>query len=158
MKVIKKHHRSFQRIVMEAIIISKTQQQGHNILNSKSGYNRCLIPRLTIVQPDPTEWAPYTDDRGGLPLRAQQEEAQEPAQRLRNNNIINSNIPHPPQKRRKINPKRNISNIDQRVDAIVPKNDTVIVGSDKTGAAKIDEQKHESFPRSSLHSALASLQ
>ena len=37
----------------------------------------------------------------------------------------------------------------------MPRNDTVTVGSDKTGAAKIDEQKHESFPRSSLHSALA---
>ena len=37
----------------------------------------------------------------------------------------------------------------------MPKNDTVTVGSEKTGAAKIDEQKHESFPRSSLHSASA---
>ena len=50
MKVIKKHHSSFQRMVMEAIVIGETQQQGHNILNSKSGFNRCLIlarPKLT---------------------------------------------------------------------------------------------------------------
>ena len=35
------------------------------------------------------------------------------------------------------------------------KNVNDLEGSDKTRTAKIDEQKHESFPRSSLHSALA---
>ena len=73
-----------------------------------------------------------------------------------NNNTSNNNTPFPPQKRRKVNAKRNISNINQRVDAIVnDKNDTDLEGSDKTRTANIDEQKQKSFPRSSLHSALA---
>ena len=35
------------------------------------------------------------------------------------------------------------------------KNDNDLEGSDKTRTAKMDEQKQKSFPRSSLHSALA---
>ena len=40
-------------------------------------------------------------------------------------------------------------------DDIVHKNDKDKDGSDKTRTAENDEQKHTSFPRSSLHSALA---
>ena len=43
----------------------------------------------------------------------------------------------------------------QRVDAIEQKNDKDLEGSDKTRTEKFDEQKQKSFPRSSLHSALA---
>merc|ERR1740123_2594395 len=46
MKVIKKHTSAFQRQVMEAVVIEI--RQNSNILNSKSGYNRCLIPRLSV--------------------------------------------------------------------------------------------------------------
>ena len=160
MKVIKKHHSSFQRMVMEAIVIGETQQQGHNILNSKSGFNRCLIPRLTIVvgdrvQPDPTDQAPYTDTEVANLFEHNKRRSRKQPRDSGNNNISNNNTPFPPQKRRKVYPKRNISNIHQRVDAIVHKNDTDLEGSDKLRTANIDEQKHESFPRSSLHSALA---
>ena len=46
MKVLKKHSSAFQRQVMEAVVIE--MRQNGNILNSKSGYNRCLIPRLSV--------------------------------------------------------------------------------------------------------------
>ena len=160
MKVIKKHHSSFQRMVMEAIVIGETQQQGHNILNSKSGFNRCLIPRLTIVvgdrvQPDPTDQAPYTDTEVANLFEHNKRRNRKQPRDSGNNNISNNNIPFPPQKRRKVNAKRNISNMHQRVDANEQKNDNDLEGSDKTRTEKFDEQKQKSFPRSSLHSALA---
>ena len=46
MKVLKKHSSAFQRQVMEAVVIE--MRQNGNILNSRSGYNRCLIPRLSV--------------------------------------------------------------------------------------------------------------
>ena len=160
MKVIKKHHSSFQRMVMEAIVIGETQQQGHNILNSKSGFNRCLIPRLTIVvgdrvQPDPTDQAPYTDTEVAALFENNKRRRRKQPRDTGNNNIINNNIPPPPQKRRKVNARRNISNIHQGVDAIEQRNDKDIAGSEKNDTPKIDEQKQKSFPRSSLNSALA---
>ena len=145
---------------MEAIVIGETQQQGHKILNSKSGFNRCLIPRLTIVvgdrvQPDPTDQAPYTDTEVANLFEHNKRRSRKQPRDSGNNNISNNNIPFPPQKRRKVNVKRNISNIHQRSDDIVHKNDKDKDGSDKTRTAENDEQKHTSFPRSSLHSALA---
>ena len=46
MKVMKKHSSAFQRQVMEAVLIEV--RQNDFILNSRSGYNRCLIPRLSV--------------------------------------------------------------------------------------------------------------
>ena len=46
MKVVKKHTSAFQRQVMEAVLIEV--RQNDYILNSRSGYNRCLIPRLSV--------------------------------------------------------------------------------------------------------------
>ena len=125
------------------------------------GFNRCLIPRLTIVvgdrvQPDPTDQAPYTDTEVANLFEHNKRRSRKQPRDSGNNNISNNNTPFPPQKRRKVNAKRNISNIHQRVDAIVnDKNDNDLEGSDKTRTANIDEQKQKSFPRSSLHSALA---
>ena len=46
MKVVKKHTSAFQRQVMEAVLIEV--RQNDYTLNSRSGYNRCLIPRLSV--------------------------------------------------------------------------------------------------------------
>ena len=51
MKVIKKHKSALERQVHESVLIEMKQEEG-NILNSKSGYNRCLIPRLSIMMGD----------------------------------------------------------------------------------------------------------
>ena len=103
----KKHHSSFQRMVMEAIVIGETQQQGHNILNSKSGFNRCLIPRLTIVvgdrvQPDPTDQPPYTDTEVANLFENNKRRNRKQPRDSGNNNISNNNIPFPPQKGEKL--------------------------------------------------------
>ena len=136
-------------MVMEAIVIGETQQQGHNILNSKSGFNRCLIPRLTIVvgdrvQPDPTDQAPYTDTEVAA-LFENNKRRRRKQPRDSGSYNINNNIPPPPQKMRKVNAKRQISNIFQGVDAIEQKNDKDTAGSETTDTPKIDEQMQKSF-------------
>ena len=47
MKVIKNHFTAFSRQVHEAVIIYRNEENG--ILNSKSQYNRCQLPRLTVM-------------------------------------------------------------------------------------------------------------
>ena len=51
MRVIKRHKSALERQVHESVLIEMKQEKG-NILNSKSGYNRCLIPRLSIMMGD----------------------------------------------------------------------------------------------------------
>ena len=107
-----------------------------------------MIPRLTIVvgdrvQPDPTDQAPYTDTEvANLFEHNKRRSRKQPRDSGSNNNISNNNIPLPTQKRRNVNAKRNISNINQRVDAIVHKKDNDLEGSDKTRTANIDEQEN----------------
>ena len=47
MKVLKKHYSAFERMVTESTLITHNHSTS-NILNSKSGYNRSCIPRLTV--------------------------------------------------------------------------------------------------------------
>ena len=47
MKVIRKHKSCFARQVHEAVLIEMAERE--NLLNSKNTFNRCSIPRLTIV-------------------------------------------------------------------------------------------------------------
>ena len=47
MKVVKRFLKSFEREVSESIYIEVNQN--NNILNQKSGFNRCLIPRLSVM-------------------------------------------------------------------------------------------------------------
>ena len=44
-KVLRYTRNAFERQVSESVLIQ--EQRGHNILNSKSEYNRCSLPRLT---------------------------------------------------------------------------------------------------------------
>jgi hypothetical protein len=44
MQAIKFHRSAFERQVHEAVLIQANR--GHNILNSRSEYNRCALPRL----------------------------------------------------------------------------------------------------------------
>ena len=47
MKVLKKHYSAFERMVTESTLITHNSNTS-NILNSKPGYNRSCIPRLTV--------------------------------------------------------------------------------------------------------------
>ena len=46
MSVVKKHTSSFSRMIMESILIYRA---GANILNSKSEFSRCVVPRLSVM-------------------------------------------------------------------------------------------------------------
>ena len=106
MKVIKKHKSAFERQVQESILIELNQVDG-NILNSKSGFNRCLIPRLTVMMGDRVvEDRPgsreTTDDEVETAFEARAKKDKKSRCReegINNNN--NPNNPPPPNKRRK---------------------------------------------------------
>ena len=48
MQIIKKHSSAFKRQVHEAVLVEILEGRGGNILNSKGGFNRCTLPRLSI--------------------------------------------------------------------------------------------------------------
>ena len=47
MKVIKYHKSSFERQIHESVMIQASRAK-HNIMNSRSEYNRCTVPRLGV--------------------------------------------------------------------------------------------------------------
>ena len=46
MSVVKSHRSSFERMIMESILIFRA---GNNVLNSKSEFSRCVVPRLSVM-------------------------------------------------------------------------------------------------------------
>ena len=46
MSVVKKHKSSFDRQIFEAVLIYRG---GQNVLNSRSQYSRCQVPRLSVM-------------------------------------------------------------------------------------------------------------
>ena len=48
MKIVQKHSSAFKRQVHEAVLVEILEGRGGNILNSKGGFNRCTLPRLSI--------------------------------------------------------------------------------------------------------------
>ena len=61
--VIRQHKSAFSRQVQEACLIFLA---GNNVMNSKSQYNRCQIPRLSVMigenQADSTKISYNTDE------------------------------------------------------------------------------------------------
>ena len=112
MKVIKRFLSSFEREVAESIFIEVNQNK--NILNSKSGFNRCLIPRLSVMMGekeyketlsqdayDESEFDQLSSDNARRGRKKKHRDIPD----ILNNNI--SHPPPPPGKRKKYNkPKR----------------------------------------------------
>ena len=46
MKIIRTCQSSFERQIFESVLIQQARKE-HNVLNSRSEYNRCSLPRLT---------------------------------------------------------------------------------------------------------------
>ena len=46
MSVVKQHKTSFERQIFESVLIYRG---GNNILNSKSEFSRCQVPRLSLM-------------------------------------------------------------------------------------------------------------
>ena len=56
MRVLKTTRTAFERQILESVLIQKARQ--HNIMNAKSEYNRCALPRLTtkLGEQDLEKW------------------------------------------------------------------------------------------------------
>ena len=50
MKVLAKHISAFERHVKEAVLIEVADEK--RLLNSKGGFNRCILPRLQVAMGD----------------------------------------------------------------------------------------------------------
>ena len=50
MKVVQNHQTAFRRQIHEAVSIARNSNK--NLLNSKQEYNRCILPRLTVMMGD----------------------------------------------------------------------------------------------------------
>ena len=73
MTVIKSHKSSFERQIFESILIFRG---GKNVLNSKSEFSRCVVPRLSImVGDDDKENTPLNSEKKRLNKRLSDEEA-----------------------------------------------------------------------------------
>ena len=132
MRVIKKHKSAFERQVQESILIELNQVDG-NILNSKSGFNRCLIPRMTIMmgdrvvedKPDSKEAA---EDEVETAFEARDKRSRKSRSReegVKNNNNLNNNYPPPPKRRRKIIRSQNIQKVSSHLVSIDNDSDPV---------------------------------
>ena len=60
MRIIRTCKSSFERQIHESVLIQREREQ-HNILNSRSEYNRCSLPRLT-TQLGESEYKKYSDE------------------------------------------------------------------------------------------------
>ena len=167
MKVIKKHKSAFERQVQEFILIELNQVDG-NILNSKSGFNRCLIPRLTIMMGDRV-----MEDRPASRETCEEEvetafEARDKSNRkskCREEGVLNNNNPNnppPPTKRRRRifrsqnNPKfsPNLISHDDASDPVcdrpLPSDpDQINVRNEARVTSQLDEQMRDNAPSQS---------
>ena len=74
-KVVKGHTSAFARQIHEAIMI-EMNKEGGVIMNSKGGYNRCRLPRLTVMM-------------GSMEMRDKEEACQDISEKEIENAIIN---------------------------------------------------------------------
>ena len=62
MSVIKQHRSSFERMIFESCLIFRNE---NNVLNSKSEFNRCQVPRLSVMIGDNSNVAHPSNEKGG---------------------------------------------------------------------------------------------
>ena len=138
MKVLRKHKSAFSRMVEESTLITLNQNSS-KILNSKSGFNRSQIPRLTVsmgenVVVDTIRTNEYTNVQVEDLITENNRRQLKNCGREDRGDDLNIQIPHHPPKRRKCQfTKRNSSN-----DSSVPKKDESIVLSTVTKSEQID--------------------
>jgi hypothetical protein len=68
MKVIRYKRTSFERQILESVLIH--ENRCHNLLNSKSEYNRCSIPRITLNMGDSE--VPYLNKKAVIEMKKEE--------------------------------------------------------------------------------------
>ena len=141
MKVLKKHYSAFERMVTESTLITMNHNTS-NILNSKSGYNRSCIPRLTVsmgqrVVGDSLNNNDYTNEEVEQIFENNVRRSRKQRGRDRDND--NPQVPqhNPPSKRTKIQLKRT-----KLSTSLIPKNREVVdkVGQRSTQPVQLERQ------------------
>ena len=116
MKVVKRFHSSFEREMAESIHIEVNQN--NNILNQKLGFNRCLIPRLSVMMGE-KEYAERLNreayDESEFEQLTSDKTKRDKKKKLRDNpdspDIPNNNshpLPPPGKRKRFIKPQRQV--------------------------------------------------
>ena len=158
MRVLKRHKSALERQVHESILIEMKQKEG-NILNSKSGYNRCLIPRLSIMmgdrvlseEVDKTSQM-YSEEKVESIFKDREQKDRKSRDRDREDNTINPPKNPPPLKRRKVyklTPKQFL--LDQTSSTVCEEelseaanNDLARVDPDSASPAMMAERRQQS--------------
>ena len=156
MKVIKRHKSALERQVHESVLIEMKQEEG-SILNSKSGYNRCLIPRLSIMMGDRVQSEEvdktsqvYTEEEVETIFTDKARKNRKSRDRDRGENNNNPPQNPPPLKRRKVKASKQLSLEKKLIPEAAEKKS--IVGSDCLSPAKVAEQMQQSTSQSNLTS------
>ena len=128
MKVLKKHYSAFERMVTESTLITHNHNTS-NILNSKSGYNRSCIPRLTVsmgqrVVADSLNNNDYTNEEVEEMMENDIRRARKSRGRDKGGNDIQVPPQNPPSKRFKVQARRTQSH-------------TKFIPKDRTGLEKV---------------------
>ena len=164
MKVIKRHKSALERQVHESVLIEMKQEEG-SILNSKSGYNRCLIPRLSIMMGDRVQSEEvdktsqvYTEKEVETIFTDRARKSRKSRDRERGENNNNPPKNPPPLKRRKIKASKQLS-LGQTSNPVCEKEllpeaaeKKKVVGSDCLSPAKMVEQMQHSTSQSNVTS------
>ena len=102
MKILKKHKTAFSRMVEEGTLIT-INQNSSKILNSKSGYNRSQIPRLTVSMGENvvSDSIPRNDYSNAQVEEIFSENNRRQTKNRGRGDETNIQIPHPPIKRRR---------------------------------------------------------
>ena len=113
MKILRTFKFSFERQINESVLIQQERKE-HHILNSRSEYNRCSLPRLT-TQLGESEYEKYNKE---LEQEKKQEEILEmkirQLRKLRNKTrLVPSKLDQQNNKRRKINENNDYISIQE---------------------------------------------
>ena len=99
MKILRTCKTSFERQIHESVIIQQEREQ-HNILNSRSEYNRCSLPRIS-TQLGESEYKIYNDE-----LKAEKEQEEHVEAKIRQLRKLRNKSRLVPLKREQENTKR----------------------------------------------------
>ena len=99
MRILRTCKTSFERQIHESVIIQQEREQ-HNILNSRSEYNRCSLPRIS-TQLGESEYKIYNDE-----LTAEKEQEEHVEAKIRQLRKLRNKSRLVPLKREQENTKR----------------------------------------------------
>ena len=141
MRIIKTHRSAFNRQISESVEI-QNQKKDHVILNSKSEYNRCALPRLT---------ARVGEEKFSLLEKRKREdkEAEKDLERkIRNLKVKNSqnrreqltSREQPAEKRRRLNKKEYMRVLQEKKEAKKRENESMDTNGEK------EQEQEKTFP------------